>query len=67
MELDEKVSRGKRDLSAEKKKPPVIVEKIVEKLVVVEKETTKVVPNTVHDGKDFSHLLDLNLLTEHEF
>ena len=69
MELDDKITKFKRELSAERKKPPVVVEKIVEKVIekVVEKETTKIVPNTVHEGKDFSYLLDLNLLSEHEF
>ena len=55
-------------------KPPKIVEKVVVKEVVkvVEKVMEKKAKepkqiNTLKDGKDYSHLLDLNLLTELEF
>ena len=65
MELDEKIEKYKADLTAEKMKPPKIVEKIVEKTVYIEDAKREVIK--VHDGKDYSHLLDLNLLIEHEF
>jgi len=70
LDLKGYLEQAKEEIKAEKMKPPKIVEKVEVKVVVKEvekkvKETKKI--NTEKDGKDYSHLLDLNLLTELEF